>query len=189
MAEDVMIGKHRLYAVLAIGIPAASVLAQSTDFGFMPSGGRTILSESLLPDDTTGLAEAAMREASVAEWAEWARERNPDLSDVTIETFAGYAALNFPVAEEVARSIAESGDPELLPRDGKELSIAQCQFCHSLFSGYLMQDRDEVNWKGTFKAPFHAEIPMSEVERDTFAHYSAINMPLKYQDVPPELRF
>lgn len=181
--------KRLLSAVVAVGLSAATVLAQGDDFAFMPAGGGSILSESLLPGDPAGLAEAAAREASAEEWAAWARKRNPDLTDAAIETFAGYAALNFPVVAETAQSLVETGDPGLLPPDGKELAIAQCQFCHSLFTGYLMQDRDETNWRGTFKAPFHAEIPMSEVERDTFAHYSAINMPLKFDDVPPELRF
>jgi hypothetical protein len=106
-----------------------------------------------------------------------------------VETFAAYAALNLPVEEDLLAQIADSGDPALLPPDGKELAVQQCQFCHSLFSGYLMHDRDETGWKGTFKAPFHTEIPMSETERDTFAAYSALNMPMKMQDVPPELRF
>ncbi|MCU9849996.1 hypothetical protein OEZ60_18510 [Defluviimonas sp. WL0024] len=178
---------RRLLAAVVAGLSAAPALAD--DFAFMPPGGGSILAGSLLPGDATGLAEAAARKASAEDWAAWARERNPDLPDAAIETFAGYAALNFPVAAEAAQSLAETGDPALLPPDGKELAIAQCQFCHSLFTGYLMQDRDETNWRGTFKAPFHAEIPMSEVERDTFAHYSAINMPLKFGDVPPELRF
>ncbi len=176
-------------AALAAFTAATAAVAQGDDFAFMPAGGRTILAEMLVPGDAAALAEAAAREASHEDWAAWARQTNPDLSDAAVETFAGYAALNLPVAEDVARALADAGDAALLPRDGKELAIAQCQFCHSLFTGYLMQDRDEVSWKGTFKAPFHAEIPMSEVERDTFAHYSAINMPLKFQDVPPELRF
>jgi hypothetical protein len=58
-----------------------------------------------------------------------------------------------------------------------------------MFSGYLMHDRDEAGWRSTFKAPFHLEIPMTETERDTFSAYSAINMPMRMQDVPPELRF
>lgn len=175
--------------VVLAGLAAGTASAQGDDFAFMPPGGRAILSESLVPGDAAGLAEAAAREASTEDWAAWAREKNPDLSDAAVETFAGYAALNFPVSEEVARHVGETGDATRLPQDGKELAIAQCQYCHSLFTGYLMQDRDEVSWKGTFKAPFHAEIPMTEVERDTFAHYSAINMPLKFDDVPPELRF
>ena len=122
-------------------------------------------------------------------WKAWATGLDPELSTAQIETLAGYADLNFPLSEDTLAEIAEAGDASLLPPDGKDLAIAQCQFCHSLFSGYLMHNRDETGWRGTFKAPFHKEIPMSEIERDTFARYSAINMPLKFEDVPPELRF
>lgn len=184
-----MMADRFVKTVVLTGLAAGAAWAEGDDFAFMPPGGRVILSESLLPGDAGGLAAVAGRAASAGDWAAWAREKNPDLSDAMIETFAGYAALNFPVPEDIARHVGETGDATRLPPDGKELAIARCQFCHSLFTGYLMQDRDEVSWKGTFKSPFHAEIPMSEVERDTFAHYSAINMPLKFDDVPPELRF
>ena len=116
-------------------------------------------------------------------------DRDPSLDEVTVQTLAGYAALNLPLDQSALSEAAEEELTDLLPPDGKDLSIAQCQFCHSLFSGYLMHDRDRTGWKGTFKAPFHTEIPMTEVERDTFASYSALNMPLSFEDVPPELRF
>lgn len=186
-----MVAKSAKWQGLAVlaALTAATAVGAQDGFEFMPPGGRSILADMLVPQDGTDLAEAASREASRDEWAEWARTRNPELSEAAVDTFAGYAALNFPVAGDIAASLAETGDSAVLPADGKDLAIAQCQFCHSLFTGYLMQDRGETNWKGTFKAPFHAEIPMSEVERDTFASYSAINMPLKFEDVPPELRF
>ena len=111
------------------------------------------------------------------------------MDEKAVETFAAYAALNLPVANDVLTQLAEDRDLLLLPPDGKQLAIQQCQFCHSMFSGYLMHDRDEAGWRSTFKAPFHLEIPMTETERDTFSAYSAINMPMRMQDVPPELRF
>jgi hypothetical protein len=175
-------------AFAALICVAAGVRSEEAAYPFMPPGGRTILLE-IVGGDPKALAEAALRKASATDWAEWARTREPALSDAARDTFAGYAALNFPVATDVATAIGETGDAARLPRDGKDLAIAQCQFCHSFFTGYLMQDRDETSWRGTFKAPFHAEIPMTEDERNTFAHYSAINMPLKFTDVPPELRF
>lgn len=176
-------------AVAGAALCAAALAAEPDGFAFMPPGGRTVLAELLPPGDAALMAETASRTASAKEWADWARQRDPALSDTAVETFAGYAALNFPVGADAGASLAASGDPQFLPPDGKDLAIAHCQFCHSLFSGYLMQDRDEVSWLSTFKSPFHAEIPMTEVERETFANYSARNMPLKFQDVPPELRF
>jgi hypothetical protein len=40
-----------------------------------------------------------------------------------------------------------------------------------------------------FLSPFHRNIKMSEKERETFARYSAVSMPMKAEDVPPDLRF
>jgi len=167
---------------------AGAAVAQHDAFEFMPPGGRDILGR-LSAGDAGTLAEAAARADDRAGWADWARARAPDMEENQVETFAAYAALNLPVAEDVLALLAEAGDPALLPPDGKELAIQQCQFCHSMFSGYLMHDRDEAGWRSTFKAPFHIEIPMSEVGRDTFSAYSAINMPMRVQEVPPELRF
>ena len=177
----------------ALGVTAAlllagAALAQDDSYGFMPPGGRDLIGR-IVGDDAARLAEVAGQDQDRAGWASWAREAAPGMDDTQVETFAAYAALNLPVEEDLLAQIADSGDPALLPPDGKELAVQQCQFCHSLFSGYLMHDRDETGWKGTFKAPFHTEIPMSETERDTFAAYSALNMPMKMQDVPPELRF
>ncbi|MCR9087787.1 MAG: hypothetical protein NXH97_13700 [Rhodobacteraceae bacterium] len=165
---------------------ATVVIAQDETYGFMPDGGRTILVQ-VLGDET--LSQVASTEQSEEAWQAWGITRAPDLNPAELETLAGYAALNFPLTPDRIAQLSDSGDAALLPQDGRDLAIAQCQFCHSMFTGYLMHDRDETGWKGTFKAPFHQEIPMTETERDTFARYSAINMPLRVEDVPPELRF
>lgn len=181
----------KIVALIAglVSFSAAGAVAQDEGFAFMPPGGRTLLLQLLGEDQAGALAEIAGRDASAEEWSAWASKQKPELDKKAVATFAGYANRNFPVPPDVRKILAETGDIKLLPPDGKDLAIAQCQFCHSLFSGYLMHDRDEVGWKGTFKSPFHSELPMSEVERDTFANYSAINMPLRFEDVPPELRF
>ena len=175
-----------LFPVLMI---AAGALAQDDQFGFMPAGGRSLLFELLGQSDAENLAKILTQSQSAEDWHAWAASQATDLDDKALATFVGYAELNLPVGEDVLQAFTESGDTGLFPPDGKDLAIAQCQFCHSLFSGYLMQDRDEVGWKSTFKSPFHKEIPMTEVEQDTFARYSAINMPLRFEDVPPELRY
>ena len=40
-----------------------------------------------------------------------------------------------------------------------------------------------------FQSPFHRELKMTAQEREELARYSAINMPMKIEDVPPDLRF
>jgi hypothetical protein len=174
----------------AIGLAGVgAAVAQEDTYDFMPPGGRGLLTGQLVAENGKTLSEIAGRDRDRTAWADWARRQAPELDPAAAETFAGYAALNFPLPEEARKDLAQTGDPALLPPDGKDLAIQQCQFCHSLFTGYLMHDRDETGWKGTFKSPFHSEIPMNEVERDTFANYSALNMPLEIEDVPPELRF
>ncbi|WP_417669651.1 hypothetical protein [Roseibium sp.] len=181
---------HRLpYLGLAALLLASGTNAQDTQYAFMPPGGRTLLLELTANSEGEGLTGIAGRKMTRDEWRDWAASKDAGLSETALATLAGYAELNLPVGSENLAKLVESGDGSLLPPDGKDLAIAQCQFCHSLFSGYLMHERDEVGWKSTFKSPFHLEIPMSEVERDTFARYSALNMPLRYEDVPPELRF
>lgn len=175
--------------LLPMLMATSGVLAEEDQFGFMPAGGRALLLDLLDHVDAETLTEVAGWKKGAEDWQAWALSLTTDLDEKALATFAGYAELNLPVGKDVLLALAESGDAALLPPDGKELAIAQCQFCHSLFSGYLMHDRDEIGWKSTFKSPFHLEIPMTEVERQTFARYSAINMPLRFEDVPPEWRF
>lgn len=180
--------ERRVIAICAATLIAGAALAQGDGFEFMPPGGRDILA-TLVAGDAARLGAVAARSDDRAGWAGWLREAAPDMDAVQVETFAAYAAFNLPVGDDLLGQISDTGDAGLLPPDGKDLAIQQCQFCHGFFSGYLAHDRDEVGWKGTFKAPFHAEIPMTETERDTFASYSALNLPLAIRDVPPELRF
>lgn len=179
--------RARLPLALGLAALAAVALAQDPSYDFMPPGGRTILI-GLLGEEAGALAEVATRAATAEDWLAWAAGRDPALDQTALATFAGYAELNLPLEGEPLAA-AQAGDATALPPDGKDLAIAQCQFCHSLFSGYLMHRRDETGWLSTFKSPFHSEIPMTEVERGTFARYSAQNMPLRFEDVPPELRF
>lgn len=180
--------ERRVIAVCAAALLAGAALAQGDDFEFMPPGGRDILA-TLVARDAARLGEVAARSDDRAGWADWLREAMPGMDAAQVQTFAAYAAFNLPVSGDLLEQITDTGDPGLLPPDGRDLAIQQCQFCHGFFSGYLAHDRDEVGWKGTFKAPFHAEIPMTETERDTFASYSAFNLPMAIRDVPPELRF
>lgn len=179
----------RLAAYAVAPFLAAAVWAADDQFGFMPDGGRSILSRLAGGLDENALRDLLTRDAEAEDWAEWARSRDAELDETAARTMAEYAALNLPLDSKSIAGLSAGGLAGALPPDGKDLAVAQCQFCHSLFSGYLMHDRDRTGWESTFKAPFHKEIPMSEIERQTFASYSALNMPLEFEDVPPELRF
>src|SRR5690606_29003346 len=143
-------------------------LAQ-VDFGFMPDGGRETLGR-LAGAGSLKLEEIVRRTASEEEWSAVVNAADNTLDQDTVATLAAYLALNMPVA------VTGEVTPALLPADGKQLAIDNCQFCHSFFTGYLVHDRNAEGWRAIFKSPFHSELPMSPVERETFARYSAINM-------------
>lgn len=174
--------------VAALAAGAGQALAQS-DFGFMPDGGRQTLLR-LLGSSPTELRTVISSRHDEAEWAVVLAPNISKLKPEELETLASYLAVNMPVsAEQSAKAQDFEQLSALLPPDGKELAIANCQFCHSFFTGYLAHERDTEGWRSIFKAPFHKELPMNEKERETFARYSAINMPIPYDKVPEELRF
>jgi hypothetical protein len=118
--------------------------------------------------------------------------RAKGLSETEQRTLAAYLAINMPVPDP-AGVAAKAAKPEdlgaALPRDGRELGWEECQFCHSLFTSHLTQDRDVQAWMNMFQSPFHRGLKMTPQERHEFSHYSAINMPMKIEDVPADLRF
>lgn len=161
------------------------------DLDFMPKGGKALLIQ-LLGDsgDSAELGGIAAAQRSESEWSDVFSPRKGAMSDKQLRTLVNYLTFSMPLAEGALEAAAEQGDViAALPPDGRELAWNYCQFCHSLFTGYLTHDRDVQGWLGTFETPAHREIEMSAKERETFAGYSAINMPMKFEDVPEELRF
>ncbi len=179
-----------LVVALAIlpGLPEA--WAQET-YDFMPRGGKTLLIELLgSPVDTAELHLIAGARRSEGEWGEFLAARKEATGDRESRTLAAYLAVNMPLEEGALDEAEQQGDAvAALPPDGRELAWNYCQFCHSLFTSHLTQDRDVEGWMGMFQSPFHREIEMSQRERETFARYSAINMPMRFEDVPEDLRF
>lgn len=169
---------------------AAGVLALAqTGMEFMPDGGRT-LTLAAFDNDPGRIAEIAAMSREPDEWYALVMDAGAELTEVQARTLAGYLALNLPLADPA--SVKDLDPAELadaLPRDGKDLAVANCQSCHSFFTGYLTHDRDKTGWMQTFQAPFHREIDMNRTEIETFAHYSELNMPLSFDEVPAEWRF
>ncbi len=170
----------------------APALAQ-LDYGFMPKGGKSLLLEVLgqTPDDKE-VREIVGSSRSGAEWRTALAERGKALSERELRTLAAYLEVNMPVSDPAALA-AKASQPQAmakaLPRDGRELGWEECQFCHSLFTSHLTQDRSVQAWRNMFESPFHRELKMTAQEREEFSRYSAINMPMKMEDVPPDLRF
>ena len=108
------------------------------------------------------------------------------MTERELATLSAYLAVNMPLsADAVKREDVASA----LPPDGRDLAWNGCQNCHSLFAGYLTQDRAVQAWRNIFLSPFHRELKMSPQEREEFARYSTLNMPMKIEDVPQDLRF
>lgn len=177
--------------MLAVALAGALPALGQLSFDFMPKGGKSLFIDvfGAKPDQAT-IAEITGASRSEAEWTERLKARETDLKDKQLRTLASYLAVNMPLAKEPVEAAMKAGViTPALPPDGRELAWNQCQPCHSLFAGYLSQDRDLDGWRNTFRTPFHRELTLTEQEREEFAHYSVINMPMKFEDVPEDLRF
>jgi hypothetical protein len=186
-----MIGLHRLrrisVTVCAILLSGAGALAQQ-DENFMPKGGKTLLLQIFGESDVASLREFLNKRRSEAEWSAATAARSKDLSERERQELVAYLAINLPVSIDAGQA-DRAAVVLALPPDGRELAWNQCQFCHSLFTSYLMHQRDVQGWRNIFLSPFHRRMKMTETERETFARYSAINMPMKKEDVPADLRY
>jgi hypothetical protein len=175
---------------LSLGlVPALSQL----DYSFMPKGGKTLLLEVLgRPPDGRELLGILSAKRGETEWRDAMAARAKALNEREQRTLAAYLAVNMPI-QNAKGAIEKAGNPEalfaVLPRDGRELGFNECQFCHSLFTSHLTQARSFQAWMNMFQSPFHRELKMTRQEREEFSRYSEINMPMKIEDVPADLRF
>ena len=161
-------------AVLTGLLCAAAAGAQVDPFAFLPDGGKASL--VLAYPDLVDRQDALQTSRSAEDWQATLSDKG--LGDAETRTLAAWLARVAPLVSGAS-----------LPADGRDLALAQCQSCHSLFTGFLMQRRDRNGWMSVFASPFHLKLPMTSTEREIFADYAAINMPMRLEDVPPELRF
>lgn len=182
-------------ALLGLGtivLGLAPALSQ-VDYNFMPKGGKALLLEILgSAPDSKELRGILSARRSEEEWRKAMTGKDKMLNERERETLAAYLAINMPV-EDPEPALKQAKKPaELyatLPRDGRELGFYECMYCHSLFTSHLTQDRSFQAWMNMFQSPFHREMKMTQQEREEFSRYSEINMPMKIEDVPPDLRF
>ena len=174
--------RHR-FALFCLPVLAGAALAAGQSFEFMPDGGRGLFA-LVYPDEASAWATLTTT-ATQEGWLAMLEHDAPTLTPQEARTLSGYLAANAPLDIMTHGAEAEI----VLPPDGKDLALAHCQSCHSLFTGYLMQRRDETAWRAVFVSPFHRAIAITPAEITTFADYSVVNMPLRVEVVPPELRF
>lgn len=183
---------HARLLLIAVGLLATGIspVTAQEDEGFMPKGGKTLFLQLMDTPRAAELREIGNLTRTEAEWRSFLAERHKQLSEREVGELAGYLAVNLPLPEgAVPQAESQNDIASALPPDGRELAWTQCQFCHSLFSGYLMQQRDVQGWRSVFLSPFHRGLKMTAQQRETFARYSAINMPMKAADVPAALRY
>jgi len=175
-------------ALLASGTLPDAIAAEAMDESFMPKGGRTLLLEFTGGGaDLPQLRLIAQGQHDEAQWRALVDAgKAAPANERARATLAAYLTVNMPLPAAVAE---RSDLAAHLPPDGRELAWNECQSCHSLFMGYLTQSRDEQGWRSIFLSPFHKELKLGPNEREEFARYAARNMPMKAEDVPPDLRF
>lgn len=180
--------RRRITLALVITVLTLTPALSQLDLHFMPKGGKTLLIELLgeAPNAADVRAILAARRDE-AQWRDIIAARVNAPKDRALATLVAYLAVNMPVSGDTPLTAADLA--AALPRDGRELAWNECQFCHSLFTSHLAQDRDVRAWLNMFQSPFHRELKMTPQERLEFARYSAINMPMRIEDVPPDLRF
>ena len=181
--------RHLVIAALAALVAGIALLffarsAAGEGLDFMPRGGQALLLKAV-GSDAAALREATAGKRDEAQWRAWLEPRK-GLTERERDTLAAYLAVNMPLADAALQS------PDLaaaLPADGRALAENECQSCHSLFSSYLTQSRDAQGWRNIFLSPFHRQIKLDLRQREEFARYSALNMPMKVDDVPQDMRF
>lgn len=176
-----------VFFLLALAAGLSAACAQE-DESFMPKGGKTLFLEATGASAAAELREIGNASRTEAEWRDYWSARHKPPSERELSEIAAYLAVNFPLPEGAVQQ-AGSDIASILPDDGRELAWKECQFCHSLYSGYLMQQRDVQGWRSVFLSPFHKKLKLTAQQRETFARYSAINMPMKSSEVPAALRY
>jgi hypothetical protein len=179
-------GGWLLLAALGI-VVFAFAQAAGEDNAFMPKGGRALLLDLLgVPPDQVELRAIAKARRTESEWRDFVAARNKGLTERELATLAAYLAVYMPLSDG---AVKRDKLAPALPPDGRDLAWNECQSCHSLFASHLTQRRNAQGWRNMFLSPFHRELKMNPQEREEFARYSALNMPMKIEDVPQELRF
>ncbi|MDH3230160.1 MAG: hypothetical protein OEN55_10235 [Alphaproteobacteria bacterium] len=185
------------FGILAVALLlAASVRAQTDDvFAFIPPGGKTLLADIMrsgLPADEAQALLAGKRDRE--SWLIYLRDRSATipgikgLGEYELATLADYLSSNMPLPAG-----AQPADPgkadwgRLLPRDGRDLVMENCQFCH-IITVVVTQDKTEDAWLGTLNKPSHVEIELTQEQRRALARYLVLNAAIPIDLVPEDLR-
>jgi hypothetical protein len=175
--------------VCTLAAMLAGPLAAQTDaqLAFIPSGGRTLLADiaaSKPPADELNALLTGKRTRD--EWVSYLNTHSQAvakikrLDDKQKLTLADYLSFHMPLG--VTTDLAKT-----LPKDGRDLSLANCQGCH-IITVVVTQTRSKSFWIGTMSTPAHAVIKITPEQREEMASYLELNGGIPIELVPEELR-
>ena len=173
-----------------------SLNAQTEDvFAFIPPGGKTLLAEIMQSDPSAAEARALLTGTRGREdWLAYLRDRSAAIPGVEafgeyeLATLADYLAANMPLAEgKMPADPAAANWSRLLPPDGRDLVMENCQFCH-IITVVITQDKTRDAWLGLMNKPSHVEIELTPEQREALANYLVVNGAIPIDLVPEDLR-
>ena len=184
-----------IFTALVDVVLAGSPRAQGEDvFAFIPPGGKTLLAEVARGAPANDVREILTGKHTRAEWEAYLKRRTADfpalrdLDETGIATLADYLAFNMPLPEgSVPADPGKADWSAVLPPDGRDLALENCQFCH-IITVVVTQDKAQDAWLGTMNKPSHIEIKITPEQRQALASYLVLNGAIPIDLVPEELR-
>lgn len=186
-----------LAAIVVLGATLAAPLLAQYDpiFDFIPLGGRSLLARVLEGKPPVTEVRALLSgKRTREEWLEYLKGRSKDISALKdadereLLTLADYMSFNMPLpAAKVPADPAKADWKQLLPRDGRDMALDNCQNCH-IITVTVTQDRTKEHWLGTMNKPSHVGIKLTPQQREALASYLVLNAAIPIDQVPKELR-
>jgi len=183
-------------AGLLSGFVVQQLAAQTAEqLAFIPSGGRTLLTDVATSKPPAGELKALLTgKHSREEWSSYLKDHSKAvpaiqrLTDKQQLTLADYLSYHMPLpANQVPADLTRTDWTRNLPKDGRDLALADCQGCH-IITVVVTQQRTKTAWMGTLTTPSHAVIKMTDAEREQLASYLEIDAGIPIEQVPEELR-
>ena len=185
------------FGILAVALLLAATSRAQTDdvFAFIPPGGKTMLADIMrggLPADEAQTLLTGKRGRE--EWLAYLRDRSATipglkgLGEYELATLADYLAFNMPLpAGKLPADPGKADWGRLLPPDGRDLVMENCQFCH-IITVVVTQAKTRDAWLGTLNKPSHVEIELTAGQRGALADYLVVNGAIPIDLVPEDLR-
>ena len=184
-----------VWVSLLLAFLAGPIYAQTDDvFDFIPSGGRTLLAQIITAAPANEVQNLLGGKHDHEGWREYLKTRAgalPELEKLYDQerlTLESYLAFNMPLpVKSIPANPAKANWEKLLPPDGRDMALDNCQFCH-IITVVVTQDKAKVTWQGTMNSPSHIEIKLDDRQREALAEYLVLNAAIPIDLVPEELR-